>query len=1144
MNIRPNQLSFSCAASKKQIISWVLALVFWGHFPNAFAFQVLVDLNTYRKYDANSVSDVQYLKCDGVWAIPENDDGTFTQAEWGTMLNLLGPWVVSEDNPEGYRDYDYITQAIGRPPNDAMCYNETGGTPGGTTLTDQQIAEQAATHGGSVVVLTRAGGGEWMTQLDRAFTSTQVAGGCLESVNPAVGNAPGFIHECALYGKRAYVILVGGMGTAWVKYQIQNMLNVVPGLMASSNVFIVISDYSPDMSRSKWYGTTNCVQSDIAVAKKMADTSTPPPATPTGLVAAGGYKMVDLNWNASAMAASYNVKRSVTYGGPYTNIVNTFATTCTDTNIVAGVTCFYVVSAVNAGGQSADTAPASPWETVPGAWALDAGGNWSSESNWTAGIIPAGTSITALFLYNITGDRVVTNDAPRTVGNLVFGDANSGSPGGWALAGASPLTLEVGSGAPEVNVSVMGAGKSAVIACPLAGAQGLTKAGTGTLILSSSNSYSGGTTVNGVSGTSGSMTVVNGSFEVPGIASWAYQNTSGANTYDFNAVSGFGWTFGTGAGIDHNSRTWYAAGAPAPNGSQASFIQGSSGGAKISQTIDFPVAGNCTVTYSCIGRAGSFGPNTIQVQVDGNVISTVNDTSQSQSAWQSYNVIYNCPSAGNHTLAFVGARGGGDYSSCIDNVTVTSPAVAKGGKLVLGHDNALGNSSGLLTVNANGTLDLAGHSPMVNGLAGNGGTLTNSGALATLTIHTAGANPAAFLRGPVNLVVDYVSGGNWQFQGGSNDYSGTTEVRNGANLVLNATNGLGLTSAGTVVDSRGTLTLGMRLPGTGAGSYTFAAEPLTLANNATFGAGYGWTVPDARNYTWPGGLALASGTVNLSADTNVVTTLTGKATGAGGLNKVGPGTDILAYTGNNDYAGNTTVGGGTLKIVAGTTINHTPLINAHAGATLDVTGAGFVVGASQTLGGNGTVLGAVAVNGTLAPGSSIGTLTLSNTLTLGAGSTTSMEINAQTLAHDLVQGISTVSFGGVLVVSNLAGTLSAGQSFKLFDAGSTGGTFTSIKPSLEGNLAWSFNPTNCVLSVVRLPPPQFMHFSVTGDGSFTLGGIGPNGLGYRIFAVTNIALPFNNWTAVSTGVFGGGAFQFTDREFSNRPARFYHVVTP
>ena len=682
-------------------VCWILGLVFWGQISSTLAFQVLVDLNTYRKYDANSVSDVQYLKCDGVWAVPQNDGGTFTQAEWRTILNLLGPWVVSEDNPGGHWDYDYISQAISRPPNDAMCYNETGGTPGGTTLTDQQIGEQAATHGGSVVVLTRAGGGAWMTQLDRAFNSPQVVGGCLESPDPAVGNAPGFINDCVLHGKRAYVILVGGMGTEWVRYQIQNMLNIVPTLMASPNTFIVISDYSPNASRSKWYGTANCVQADVAAALAMAGRPTLPPAAPAGLVTAGGDHRVDLSWNSSATASSYNVKRSTAFGGPYANVVNTFGTNYTDMSLVAGVPCFYVVSAVNAGGQSADSAPASPWATAPGAWVADSGGNWGNESNWTAYIIPSGTAITAIFSNNITSDRVITNEAVRTIGNLVFGDADSSSPGGWTLAGVSPLSLQVSSGVPVVSVSALGAGKSAMIACPLAGTQGLAKFGNGTLILSGSNSYSGGTTLNAAFGMTGSLAVANGSFETPPISNWLYQNTSGANTYNFNAVSGFGWTFGTSAGIDHNSGTWYAAGAPAPNGSQAAFLQGTSGGAKLSQTINFPVTGNYTVTFSCIGRAGSFGPNTIQVQVGGNIILTVSYSSQSQSAWQSYNATYNCTLAGNHALAFVGVRTGGDFSSCIDNVQVTAPASTGQGILLV---NGTLGGLGPITVQTNTVL--------------------------------------------------------------------------------------------------------------------------------------------------------------------------------------------------------------------------------------------------------------------------------------------------------------------------------------------------------------------------------------------------------------------------------------------------------
>jgi hypothetical protein len=124
------------------------------------------------------------------------------------------------------------------------------------------------------------------------------------------------------------------------------------------------------------------------------------------------------------------------------------------------------------------------------------------------------------------------------------------------------------------------------------------------------------------------------------------------------------------------------------------------------------------------------------------------------------------------------------------------------------------------------------------------------------------------------------------------------------------------------------------------------------------------------------------------------------------------------------------------------------------------------------------------------------------------------------------------------------GTLTAGQSFRLFGATSASGDFTSIAPSLPGNLAWNFNPTNGTLSVIGPPPPQFTQISMTSNGNFAMSGTGPNGQGFRIVAATNIALPLSNWTAITTGLFGGGVFQFTDLESTNRPARFYRVVTP
>jgi Glycoside hydrolase family 44 len=88
------------------------------------------------------------------------------------------------------------------------------------------------------------------------------------------------------------------------------------------------------------------------------------PATPTGLSATAGDKQIALSWTASAGATSYNVKRATTHGGPYTNISSPTATTYTDSELVDGTTYYYVVSGLNAGGQSANSSEVSATPTA------------------------------------------------------------------------------------------------------------------------------------------------------------------------------------------------------------------------------------------------------------------------------------------------------------------------------------------------------------------------------------------------------------------------------------------------------------------------------------------------------------------------------------------------------------------------------------------------------------------------------------------------------------------------------------------------------------------------------------------------------------------------------------------------------------
>lgn len=77
---------------------------------------------------------------------------------------------------------------------------------------------------------------------------------------------------------------------------------------------------------------------------------------PTGLTVSPGDKQATLNWNASTWATGYNVKRATASGGPYTTVLpNVAATNVVDSNVTDGTTYYYVVSALDAGNESANS---------------------------------------------------------------------------------------------------------------------------------------------------------------------------------------------------------------------------------------------------------------------------------------------------------------------------------------------------------------------------------------------------------------------------------------------------------------------------------------------------------------------------------------------------------------------------------------------------------------------------------------------------------------------------------------------------------------------------------------------------------------------------------------------------------------------
>ncbi|MBF0503706.1 MAG: fibronectin type III domain-containing protein [Candidatus Omnitrophica bacterium] len=102
-------------------------------------------------------------------------------------------------------------------------------------------------------------------------------------------------------------------------------------------------------------------------SSQVSATPIAPPSAPTGQNGTPGNTQATINWNVTPTATSYHVKRSLTSGSGYSTIATVTGTSFTDSGLSNNTPYYYVISALNASGEGANSVeiPLTPLATLP-----------------------------------------------------------------------------------------------------------------------------------------------------------------------------------------------------------------------------------------------------------------------------------------------------------------------------------------------------------------------------------------------------------------------------------------------------------------------------------------------------------------------------------------------------------------------------------------------------------------------------------------------------------------------------------------------------------------------------------------------------------------------------------------------------------
>ena len=764
--------------------------------------------------------------------------------------------------------------------------------------------------------------------------------------------------------------------------------------------------------------------------------------------------------------------------------------------------------------------PSGATSTVPpdgsGTWTAGSGSFWwngTSNSVWSNAPVQnaqfgtAGTPSSTAY--------TVTLGSAITVGELTFGNQNytiKGDAGGLFSLTIDSGILAVANGTVSAPV-ILGAANAwetvgtatLTVSGNISGGFGLTKQGPGTLILSGSNSYSGGTTVaSGILQLNSSTALPNGGNV---IVSAGILNMNGQSPTIGNL------TFGDGAST--SAADVFDSGAP----------QGS-------PTLN----GNITYTGTFNGGFTYFPAATLSANMQlasGTHHLTTADTSN----------------AAAYDLVITGSLGGpgGLTKDATNSVALTGTNTYSGatiinsGNLYTAGVNTLSASSAI-TVNSPGILNLnptsaqtlvavGSYNQTIGSLAGNGEVIVGA---ATLTIGNDGTSPTYS-----GSIVDFGAGGNVTKIGagsliltGSSFYSGTTTINAGV-LQLGSggsTGFIGSTSlitglaAGTLLFDYSTNPV-ISTPIGGAvnvseegGGFVFLTGNNNYSGTTTISAPGGFVIGnDGTTGSLGTGSVMNSGTIYFNhSDTLVVSS---PMSGSGGIVQESAGGVTL--TGTNLYLGGTSIQAGTLQIGNGGmtgSLASASAVTVSNGATLafnrtDSFTVGNIINGSGGVAQNGS--GTVTLSGASTSYSGATSVNTGTLLVTGSisGSTATVKSGAELGGAGTVGPVNVMSGGTILPGSSAAPGLFNVKTFTLgsdasgahlaLELGGTTGTNTA--GVLYSELAVTGTVTLNGDAKVSLfggftPAVNNVFFIILNDGADAISGAFSNAPGGLLFS--------------------------------------------